>query len=315
MTSLKKALAATAIVALGTAAISQIDFARAADKLKVAFVYVGPVTDGGWNAAHFEGQKAVEKEFGDKVETVKVENVPENADAERVETQLAQQGAGLVFATSFGFMDPTVSVAKAFPKVKFEHCCGFKVGSNMSVYNIRFYESRTVQGTLAGMLTKSNVIGYIASFPIPEVIMGIDSFALAMRKVNPKATIKVVWVNTWYDPGKEADAAKALMDQGADVIAQHTDSPAAVQAAEARHVYSFGEASDMSSFGPNTVVTSEVDVWSVFYTGEVKAVLDGSWKACDKPFDSCAWWGLKEGALVVPDVNAKLPKDVQEMGA
>jgi simple sugar transport system substrate-binding protein len=310
MTFLKKALAATAIVALGIAGISALGGAtKAAGKFKAAFVYVGPVTDGGWNAAHYEGQLAVEKEFGDKVETVKVENVPESADSERVETQLAQQGANIIFATSFGYMDPTVKVSKAFPKVYFEHCCGYKTTPNMSVYNIRFYESRTVQGTLAGMLTKSGIIGYIASFPIPEVVMGIDAFALALHKVKPDAKIKVVWVNTWYDPGKEADAAKALMDQGADVIAQHTDSPAAVQAAEARGVYSFGEASDMSKFGPTHLVTSEVDNWTVFYVAAVKAAMEGTWKS------ESTWWGLAKNALIIPDVNKALPADVQAMGA
>ena len=310
MKLLKKTLAATAIVALGIAGISALGgVSKAADKFKAAFVYVGPVTDGGWNEGHFEGQKAVEKTFGDKVQTVKVENVPESADSERVMTQLAQQGANIIFATSFGYMDPAVKVSKNFPKVYFEHCCGYKTTPNMSVYNIRFYESRTVQGTLAGMITKSNIIGYIASFPIPEVVMGIDSFALAMRKVNPKATIKVVWVNTWYDPGKEADAAKALMDQGADVIAQHTDSPAAVQAAEARGVWSFGEASDMSKFGPTHCVTSEVDDWSVFYVARTKAAMEGTWKT------ESTWWGLDKGALIIPDVNKSLPADVQAAGA
>lgn len=309
MTLMKKALAASAIVALGVAGMSALGGARAADKFKAAWIYLGPVTDGGWNAAHYAGQQAVEKEFGDKVQTMKVENVPESADAERVETQLAQQGAQIIFATSFGYMDPTLKVAKQFPKVKFEHCCGYKMAPNMSIYNIRFYEGRTVQGTLAGMLTKTGTIGYIASFPIPEVIMGIDSFTLALRKVKPDAKVKVVWVNTWYDPGKESDAAKALMDQGADVIAQHTDSPAAVQAAEQRGVYSFGEASDMSQFGPTHLVTSEVDNWTVFYTARVKAALEGTWKTEN------AWWGLKENALIIPDVNKKLPADVQAMGA
>lgn len=309
MTLIKKALATTAIVALGVAGISTFGgVSKAADKFKVGWIYLGPVTDGGWNSAHYAGQQAVEKEFGDKVETMKVENVPESADAERVETQLAQQGAQLIFATSFGYMDPTLKTAKAFPKVKFEHCCGYKMAPNMSIYNIRFYQARTEFGTLAGMLTKTGVVGYIASVPIPEVIMGIDAFMIAMKKVRPDAKIKVVWVNDWYNPGKEADAAKALMDQGADIITQHTDSPAAVQAAEARGVYSFGEASDMQKFGPTHLVTSLVDNWEVFYVARTKAAMDGTWKSENN------WWGLEKNALVVPDVNKNLPAEVQAKG-
>jgi simple sugar transport system substrate-binding protein len=307
MTFWKKALTATAVIALGVAGISALGGAKAAaEKLKVAFVYVGPVTDGGYSQAHYEGQQAVEKEFGDKVQTAKVESVPEGADAERVFTQLAQQGNKLIFGTSFGFMDPMVKTAKMFPKVKFEHATGYKTAANLATYNIRFYQGRTVQGTLAGMLTKSGIIGYIGSVPIPEVIMGIDAFTLALRKVRPDAKVKVVWVNEWFNPGKEADAAKALMDQGADVIAQHTDSPAGVQAAEARGVYSFGQASDMAKFGPKYLVTSSVDNWQVFYLAKVKAVLDGTWKS------EQTWWGLKEHALNMPPANKNLPPNVIE---
>lgn len=308
MKLLKRAIAATAVVALGAVGIAAVGgVSKAAEKFKAAWIYVGPVTDGGWSEAHYQGQLAVEKELG--VETMKVENVPEAADSERVMTQLAQKGANIIFATSFGYMEPMLKVAKAFPKVKFEHATGYKTAPNMSVYNIRFYESRTVQGTLAGMLTKSGIIGYIASVPIPEVIMGIDAFTLALRKVKPDAKVKVVWVMDWFNPGKEADAAKALMDQGADVITQHTDSPAGVQAAEARGVYSFGEASDMAKFGPTHLVTSGVDNWTVFYTARTKAAMDGTWKS------QSTWWGLDKNALIVPDVNKNLPKDVQEMGA
>lgn len=308
MTLLKRAIAATAVVALGVAGISAVGgVSKAAEKFKAAWIYVGPVTDGGWSEGHYQGQLAVEKELG--VETMKVENVPEAADSERVMTQLVQKGANIVFATSFGYMEPMLKVAKAFPKVKFEHATGYKTAPNMSVYNIRFYQSRTIQGTLAGMLTKSGTIGYIASVPIPEVIMGIDAFTLALRKVKPDAKVKVIWVMDWFNPGKEADAAKALMDQGADVIAQHTDSPAPVQAAEARGVYSFGEASDMSKFGPTHLVTSEVDDWKVFYLARTKAAMDGTWKT------QSTWWGLEKGALIIPDVNKALPADVQAMGA
>ena len=218
---------------------------HAGDPLKVGFIYVGPVGDHGWTYRHDVGRQAIEAEFGDKVETTFVESVPEGADAERVIRKLASSGHGLIFTTSFGFMNPTLKVAREFPDVKFEHATGYKRADNLATYAARFYEGRAVIGTMAGMMTKSNIIGYIGSFPIPEVMRGINAFSIAMRKVNPDAEIKVVWVNSWYDPGKEADAAKALIDQGADIITQHTDSPAPLQVAQERGVFGFGQASDM----------------------------------------------------------------------
>ena len=235
-------LLATAAVALGMATS-----AFAEDKTKVGFVYVGPVGDGGWTYEHNKGRLAVEAEFGDKVETVFVESVPEGADAERVMTQMALQGADLIFTTSFGYMDPTINVAKKFPDVKFEHATGYKTAENVSVYSARFYEGRAIQGHIAGNMTESNIIGYIGSFPIPEVIRGINSAFIHARKVNPDVEFKIVWAYTWFDPAKEADAAKVLIEQGADVILQHTDSTAPLAAAAAAgNVVGFGQASDMA---------------------------------------------------------------------
>ena len=225
-----------AVAALAAAAFVAAPAAVQAKKMKVGFVYVGPIGDHGWTYQHHQGLLAVKKAYGDKVETTHVENVPEGPDAERVTRQLAQQGHDIIFTTSFGFMNPTIKVAKQFPKVKFEHSTGFKRSKNVATYNIRFYEARYVNGVIAGKMTKSNTIGYIASFPIPEVVRGINAAYLGAKSVNPKVKFKIVWVSTWFDPGKEADAAKALADQGADVIFQHTDSPAAMKLAEQRGI-------------------------------------------------------------------------------
>ena len=281
--------------------------AASADKLKVGFVYVGPIGDHGWSYQHHQGQEAVKKEFGDKVETTFVENVAEGPDAERVVAQLAESGHKLIFTTSFGFMNATVKVAERFPDVKFEHATGFKKADNLAIYNIRFYEGRHVVGLIAGKMTKTNTIGYIASFPIPEVVMGINATYLAAKKVNPDIKMKVVWVSTWFDPGKEADAAKALIDQGADIIMQHTDSPAAIKVAQERGVWAVGQASDMAHFGPDVVLTSIVDNWAPYYVARTKAVLDGTWKSED------TWGGLASGMLGIPAINEKVPADVRAM--
>ena len=278
--------------------------AQAADKLKVGFVYVGPIGDHGWTYRHDIGRQAIEKALGDRVETSFVESVSEGADAERVIRQLASTGHGLIFTTSFGFMNPTVKVAKRFPNVKFEHATGYKRAKNVSTYAARFYEGRTVSGLIAGKMTKSNVIGYVGSFPIPEVVRGINAFTLALHEVNPKAVVKVVWVNTWYDPGKESDAAKALIDQGADVIMQHTDSPAPTQIAQKRGVWSVGQASDMTRFGPKAHLTAIIDVWDDYYVARARAALDGTWKSED------TWTGLKAGMLEMAAYNPKIPADV-----
>ncbi|MFC0219138.1 simple sugar transport system substrate-binding protein [Pseudochelatococcus lubricantis] len=278
----------------------------AADPLKVGFVYVGPIGDHGYSYSHDLGRKAVEAEFGDRVKVTFVENVNEGPDSERVIRQLATAGNGLIFSTSFGFMQPTIRVARQFPKVVFEHATGYMRADNVGIYNGRFYEGRAVLGTIAGLVSKTGSVGYVASFPIPEVIMGINAFLLAARKVRPDLTVKVIWLNSWYDPGKEADAAKALIDGGADVIAQHVDSPAAMQVAEARGAYAFGQASDMSRFAPRAHLTAIVYDWAPYYKERVKLVLDGAWKSDD------TWWGLKEGLIRMAPYNPSLPEEIRK---
>ncbi len=265
--------------------------ARAVDPYKVGFVYLGPIGDLGWTYQHDQGRLAMQKELGDAVSTQYVENVVEGPDAERVIRQLAGGGNQLIYTTSFGYMNPTERVAKQTPNVKFEQATGYKTLPNMAEYNSRFYEGRTVCGTIAGHMSKKGVVGYVASFPIPEVVMGINAFTLAARKVNPNFQAKVIWVNTWFDPGKESDAAKSLIDQGADILAQHTDSPAVIQTAEARGVSGFGQSSDMSRFGPKAALTSIVDNWAPYYIGRTKEAMAGTWKT------GSVWWGIKEGMV------------------
>ena len=277
--------------------------ATKADDVNVGFVYVGPVGDHGWTYRHDEGRKAVEKELG--VKTTFVESVAEGADAERVIRTLATSGNNIIFTTSFGYMNPTLKVAKQFPNVNFEHATGYKRADNVSTYSARFYEGRAILGTIAGHMSKSGVVGYIASFPIPEVVRSINAFMLAMRKVNPDAIIKVVWVNSWYDPGKEGDAAKALIDQGADIITQHTDSPAPLQVAEQRGVYAFGQASDMSAFAPKAQLTAIIDDWNPYYVARVKAAMEGNWSSTD------TWDGLKEGMVGMAPYGDVVPADVR----
>lgn len=298
--SLKHAALAVAVV-LSIGVVN----AQSDEPTKVGFVYVGPISDHGWSYRHDIGRQAIESQFGDKVETTYVESVPEGADAERVIRNLASSGHDLIFTTSFGFMNPTVKVAKDFPDVKFEHATGYKREDNVSTYAARFYEGRSVIGTMAGMMTKTNTIGYIASFPIPEVVRGINAFTIAMRKVNPEATVKVVWVNTWYDPGKEADAAKALIDQGVDIITQHTDSPAPLQVAQERGIFAFGQASDMSAFAPESQLTAIVDDWNNYYVGRTGAVIDGTWSSTD------TWGGLDSGMVAFPEYGVNVPDDVK----
>jgi basic membrane protein A and related proteins len=274
--------------------------------LKVGFVYVGPIGDGGWTFQHDQGRLAVEEAFGDKVETVFQESVPEGADAVRVITQMALSGCGLIFTTSFGYMDQTVEVAEKFPDVKFEHATGYKQAANLATYDARFYEGRAVIGHIAGKMTKSNKIGYIASFPIPEVIQGINSSFLHARKVNPAVEMSVVWAYTWFDPAKEADAAKALIDQGVDVILQHTDSTAPLaEAAKTPGVIGFGQASDMAAFSPSPRVTSIIDNWAPYYVKRVQAVMDGSWTS------GHTWGGMKDGEVVMGEITDAVPADVK----
>jgi basic membrane protein A len=280
--------------------------ALAADKLKVGFVYVGPVGDLGWSYQHDVGRKAVEAALGDKVETTFVENVPEGPDAERAIEGLVRAGAKLIFTTSFGFMEATVKVAKKYPDVMFEHATGYKRAANLATYAGRFYEGRYVIGQIAGKLSKSGVVGYVGSFPIPEVVSGINSFMLGAWSVRPEMKVKIVWANSWFDPGKEADAAKALIDQGVDIVTQHTDSPAAMQIAEQRAVRAFGQDSDMIKFGPHAQLSSIIDNWTDYYVARTRAVLDGSWKSGD------VWGGLGTKMVVMaPFTN--MPDDVRQM--
>lgn len=280
---------------------------RAAEApLKIGFVYTGPIGDLGYSYQHEQSRLAVQKHFGDKVATHYVENVNEGPDAQRVIRQLASSGDGMVFSTSFGFMNPTERVARQFPNVKFEQATGYKTRPNMAEYNSRFYEGRAICGTIAGHLSKKGLVGYVAPFPIPEVVMGVNAFALAARKINPNLRVKMIWVNSWFDPGKEADAAKSLIDQGADILAQHTDSPAVMQTAEARGVLAFGQSSDQSRFGPHAHLTSIIDDWSPYCIQRVQAVLDGTWKT------GSVWWGLKQGMVVMAPYGPAVPPPVQQ---
>jgi simple sugar transport system substrate-binding protein len=292
-------LAATMAAALALPAAAQDD------PLTVGFIYVGPVGDGGWTYEHNQGRLAVEAHFGDAVETIFQESVPEGADAERVMTQMALSGADLIFTTSFGFMDATLNVAERFPDVKFEHATGYRVADNVATYSARFYEGRAVQGHIAGKMTQSNVVGYIGAYPIPEVIRGINAAFIAARKANPDVEFRIVWANTWYDPAREADAATALIEQGADVILQHTDSTAPLAAAErAGNVIGFGQASDMAQFKPSPRVSSIIDNWSPYYIDRVQAVIDGTWESQQ------VWHGIREGMVQIGEITDAVPEDV-----
>lgn len=282
-----------------------LTLANAAEKpLKIGFVYVGPVGDFGWSYQHDQGRQAIEKQFGDKVVTTYVESVKEGADTERVINQLANDGNQLIFTTSFGFMNPTMKSAKRFPNVKFEHATGYKRSKNVATYSSRFYEGRYIAGLLGGSMTQSNVIGYVASYPIPEVIRGINATMLAAKSVNPKATIKVVWTNSWYDPAKETEAAKSLINAGADVIMQHVDSPAVPQIGEENNVWVVGSATDMSKFAPTKQLTAIIDDWSHYYTARVGALLDDKWESKD------TWGGFDQEMVDLAPLNKAIPEDL-----
>jgi basic membrane protein A len=289
----------------------QKEIAAVDDKVKVGFVYLTNPGDHGWTYAHEVGRLDVENHFGDKVETTYVENIPEGPDSTRVIRELAQQGNKIIFTTSFGYMDPTLKVAKEFPDVKFVHLTGYKRSENMATGNIRFYEGRYVQGIVAGKMTQSNKIGYLASFPIPEVIQGINAFALGMRSVNSDATVSVIWVNSWYDPVKEADAAKVHIAEGADILAQHTDSPAMLQTAEKAGVYGFGQSSDMKAFAPKAQLFSSVNNWGPYYISQIEALMDGSWTTGEGPdhWDGNTWLGLADDYLTLTPFE-NMPADV-----
>jgi simple sugar transport system substrate-binding protein len=277
--------------------------AEAADKLKACWVYFGPHNDGGWSQSHDAGRLAVEKELGDKVETSFIENIAEGPDSERAIDRLARSGCGLIFGTSFGYMDPIIKVAAKYPDVKFEHCTGFKTAANVTTYDARVYEARYIAGQIAAKQSKTGVGGFIGSFPIPQIVMGMNAFMLGAQSINPDYRLKVIWVNSWFDPGKEGDAAKALFDQGADSVSQYTDSPAPLQIAEERKLHGFGLAHDMSSYAPNAQYTSMGNDWGPYYVKRVKAVLDGTWKG------QANWEGIKEGMVTLTPYR-NLPDDV-----
>ena len=300
---MRKILIAATAVMLTTGA--SLFGASAADKLKVGFIYLGPIGDLGWTYQHDLARQAVVKEFGDKIETTFLENVSEGPDSERSIEQLARAGNKLIFTTSFGYMEPTLKVAKKYPNVHFEHATGYKRDKNMSTYSGRFYEGRYIQGIIAAKMSKAGVLGYIGSFPIPEVISGINATMLGAQTINPNIKVKIIWANSWFDPGKEADAAKALLDQGADVIMQHTDSPAAMQIASERGKLAFGQDSEMIKFGPKAQLTSIMDNWAPYYIARVKAELDGTWKSEDE------WGGLKS-KMVVMAPYTNMPDDVKK---
>jgi simple sugar transport system substrate-binding protein len=296
------------LIALMTtaAAVSLAATAEAQEKLKACWVYVGPIGDFGYSYQHDQGRLEAQKELGDKIETAYLENVAEGPDSDRAFERLARENCKMIFGTSFGFMDSMVKVAKKFPNVMFEHATGYKTADNLGVYNARFYEGRYVMGQIAAKMSKKGVAGYIVSFPIPEVVMGINAFMLGAQSVNPDFKLKIVWVNSWFDPGKEADAAKALFDQGADIITQHTDSTAALQVAEERGLLGFGQSSDMIKFAPKAQLTSNTDNWGPYYVERIKAALDGTWKPDN------VWLGIKDKAVVLsPFTN--MPDDVKKM--
>jgi simple sugar transport system substrate-binding protein len=299
--TLLKATAAAAGTAFGAGPLS----ALAQAPLKIGFVYVSPVGDAGWTYQHDLGRKQMEKALGAKVTTKFVESVPEGADAERVIRELAASGHALVFTTSFGYMNPTIKVAKSFPKVHFEHATGYKTDKNVGIYNARFYEGRYAAGVIAGSMTKSNTLGYVGAFPIPEVLQGINAFIRGARSVNPKAELKVIWVNSWYDPGREREAAMTLISQGADVVTHHTDSTAIVQAAEEKGVYAVGYHSDMSKYGPKAHLTAVTHHWGDFYTKTAQDTLAGTAKP------SNLWGGMKDGMIKLAPVSNAVPADVK----
>ncbi len=276
------------------------------EPLKVGFVYVSPIGDAGWTTQHNRGREQMQAALGDKVTTSFVEKVPEGADAERVIRDLASQGHKLIFTTSFGFMNPTIKVAEEFPDVKFEHATGYKSAANVGTYNVRFYEGRYAAGVLAGKMTKTNTLGYVGAFPIPEVLQGINAFTLGARSVNPKVQVRVVWVNSWYDPGKERDAANALLGQGADIVTHHTDSSAVVATAEEKGKMAIAYHSDMSKFGPKAQLAAVTHHWGEYYTKTAQSVLDGNWKPGN------LWGGMKDGMIKVEAFNESVPKDVVE---
>ncbi|SCA56174.1 Purine-binding protein BAB2_0673 [Candidatus Terasakiella magnetica] len=292
---------------LGAAAMAFGAVTAQAEETKIGFVYVSPIGDAGYTYQHDLGRKAIEEKFGDKIKVSFVESVAEGPDAERVIMNFAKNGYKAVFATSFGYMNPTLKVAKRFPKMAFEHATGYKRSKNMNTYLARFYESRYLTGLVAGAMTKSNVIGYVAAFPIPEVVRGINAFTRGIRAVNDKAEVRVIWTNSWFDPGKEREAADTLIGQKSDVLTMHADSPATIQAAEDAGVYAIGYNSDFSKFGPKSHLTASITNWAPYYVKRVEEVLAGNWKG-----NQDTWDGLNVDMVQVGPFHADVPKDVQE---
>ena len=275
------------------------------EPLKIAFAYVGPVGDGGWSFAHDNGRKALEKEFGDKISTSFVESVPESADAERVLRDMASNGNKLVFGTTFGYMESMLKVAADFKDVKFEHATGYKTADNMATYDSRTYEGAYMAGVIAGKMTKSNTLGVVGSVPIPEVIRNINSFTLGAQSVNPKIKTKVVWVNEWFSPPKETEAATALINGGADILFQNTDSPAVLKTAESKGKRAFGWDSDMTAYGPKAHLASSIINWGPYYIKTTKDALDGKWAS------GKSWWGVKEGAIDIVSIAEDVPAETK----
>jgi basic membrane protein A and related proteins len=302
-----KNLAATLVAACYFfPAVQAQSLSKLTEPIKAGFVYVSPITEAGWTKQHDEGRKAVEKALGDQVKTTFVADVAEGADAERVIRDLAQQGHQIIFTPSFGYMEPTLKVARDFPNVKFESVTGFKTATNVSASNARYYEGRYLAGIAAGRMTKSQVAGYVAGFPIPEVLQGINAFTLGMRSVNPQATVKVIWLNAWFDPPKEREAAMALFNQDVDVIAFHTGSTAVMAAAQERGKMAVAYHSDMRKIGPDAQIIAVTHQWGDYYVARVKAALNGSWTS------GSVWGGVKEGMIRVGHFGRQVPKKVQD---
>jgi simple sugar transport system substrate-binding protein len=303
MTKLTRRGFSTVLGGAALAAPGVMRAARADAPMKVGFVYLGPVGDFGWTYQHDVGRKVAQKALGAEIVTSYVENVPEAPECQAVFESLASSGHKLIFGTSFGYMNYMVKVAGAHPDVMFEHCTGYKDAANLATYNIRFYQGRYVQGVIAGKMSKAGLAGYVGSVPVPEVVMGMNAFLLGMQSVNPASKLKFIMIDSWYDPGKEGDAAKALIDQGCDVITQHTDSPAPLQVAQSRGIKGFGESTDMYSFAPATELTANVNEWGGYYTQRIKAALGGTWKTTD------TWGGFDVGMLKMAPFR-NMPPDV-----
>jgi simple sugar transport system substrate-binding protein len=280
------------------------------EPLKIAFAYLGPAGDHGWTYAHDNARKAIEAKFGDKIVTSFVENVPESADAERVFRDMATQGNKLIFGTSFGYMEPMLKVAADFKDAKFEHATGFKQSDNLRSYDSRSYMGAYMAGIIAGKMSKTNTLGVVGSIPVPEVIRNINAYTLGAQSVNPKIKTKVVWVNSWFDPPKETEAAQSLINGGADVLLQNTDSTAVLQTAEKNKKFAFGWDSDMSKFAPNAHLASAIINWTPYYTKAVQDMLDGKWQG-----NTATWWGVKDGANDIVSISDQVPADVKEMVA